>query len=404
MAGRSERSFYFVLPWSFQTPGGVNQVVNNLIREFATREHLGLAPLRMELGWEPSAPTSVAGGDRVLGVRLHSPHDPERPLRSLFTYLLYLPKELLRLKRIARVQNVAVFNLHFPDLQALTFVLLRTFGLYRGKVFLSMHGSDIRSAHRTTGAPRAAWRWLLRNATEVVACSDGLREEILMLEPRCRTVTIYNGIDVDLFASHADPAFSWPLDLKDRRIIVNVGSFEYRKGHDVLVRAFAKIASIYEDATLLLAGKPGPQSLPIRSLIRDLDLTNRVHIFEDVPHFQIYDLLTHATVFVLATRWIKGEMGEGFAIAILEAAAAKAPVIATASCGVEEIIVNGKTGLIATLDDPDSLARAIREALDDPAKARDRAERLHSLVREKFTWERAATVYAELACEAPRTR
>jgi glycosyltransferase involved in cell wall biosynthesis len=59
-------------------------------------------------------------------------------------------------------------------------------------------------------------------------------------------------------------------------------------------------------------------------------------------------------LFVLATRWIKGEMGEGFAIAVLESAAAKAPVVATASCGVEEIIVNGDTGSIAQVEDPDS--------------------------------------------------
>jgi hypothetical protein len=46
-------------------------------------------------------------------------------------------------------------DVHFPDVQALMFVLLRRFGLYRGRVILSMHGSDIRSGHRTTGAVRA---------------------------------------------------------------------------------------------------------------------------------------------------------------------------------------------------------------------------------------------------------
>lgn len=403
MARRSE-SFYFVLPWPFQIPGGVNQVVNNLIREFATRKDLGLTPLKMELGWPPSAQTSGAEDDGALQVRLHSLYSPERPLFSPLTYLLYLPGELLRLRRIARAQNVAVFNLHFPDLQALTFVLLRRLGLYQGKIILSMHGSDIRSAHRTTGAAKAVWRWLLRNATEVVACSDGLRQEILMLEPRCRTLTIYNGIDVDLFAAQADPAFSWSPELKDRRIIVNVGSFQYRKGHDLLVRAFAEIARIYDDVALLLVGTPGPQTSSIRALINEMGLISRVHIKEDVPHARIYDYLAHASLFVLATRWIKGEMGEGFAVAILEAAAAKTPVVATASCGVEEIIVNGETGLVAALEDPDSLARAIREALDDPAAAQQRAERLYSVVRHNFTWEQAANVYAELACEWARTR
>ncbi len=69
---------------------------------------------------------------------------------------------------------------------------------------------------------------------------------------------------------------------------------------------------------------------------------------------------------------------EEFGITAVEAQAAGRPVIAAAAGGALETVIGGETGLLATLDDPDSFAAAIR-AVDgmgfDPAVARENAER-----------------------------
>src|SRR5262249_5264482 len=153
---------------------------------------------------------------------------------------------------------------------------------------------------------------------------------------------------------------------------------------------------------LALVGVPGPTSAAVRQLISELGLTDRVHIFESVRHAQIYDLLTRAELFVLATRWRKGSMGEGFAISILEAAAAKLPIVATASCGVPELIQDGETGRLVELENPEALAGAICDMLDNPPAARRMADQLYSIVGSRFTWSRAAERYLAL-CARPQT-
>jgi len=69
---------------------------------------------------------------------------------------------------------------------------------------------------------------------------------------------------------------------------------------------------------------------------------------------------------------------EEFGITAVEAQAAGRPVIAAAAGGALETVIDGQTGLLASLDDPDSFAQAMRriEDLDgDPARARENAER-----------------------------
>lgn len=394
---RSERPRYcFILSWPFELRGGVNQVVRNLMVEFQNAKHQFTEPLFLELTWSPKPPDTVAAGVQRIYLRLRSPYVPGRAFASAIAFLFSLPVTLFRLWRLCRTHRIGVLNMHYPDLEAVNLVLLKLLGIFDGQVVLSLHGSDIRSAIQETGLGKRIWRFVLRHASTVVACSEGLKEETLQLEPRARVVTIYNGIDVARFSAPSDPEFRWPPELRGQRVIVNVGQFEFRKGHDILLKAFRRVRDVHGDVALVLAGFPGPTTEPVRKMIRDLNLSDSVLYIGALPHEKIYDLLKHSTLFVLATRWRKGSMGEGFAIALLEAAAAKVPVVATASCGVEEIIRDGETGRVAPLEDDAALAAAVCEELDHPDSAKEMAERLHAVVCEQFTWQRAAAKYAAL--------
>jgi glycosyltransferase involved in cell wall biosynthesis len=396
-ASPRRRRYCFILSWPFELTGGVNQTVRNLIVEFQNaRERLG-EPLALELTWPPKPGDAFPSGIQRLYLQMRSPHVKGRAFSSALGFLLHLPATLLQLRRLCRTQRIGVLNMHYPDLEAVNLVLLKRFGLFDGEVVLSLHGSDIRSAMQETGLGRPIWRFLLRHSSAVVACSDGLKKEMLEFEPGAKAVTIYNGIDVERFSAHSDPEFRWPPELKGKRIVLNVGQFEFRKGHDILLKAFRRVRDAHEDAALVLAGFPGPTTEAVRNLIRDLDLSESVFYLGALAHEKIYDLLTHSTLFVLATRWRKGSMGEGFAIALLEAAAAKLPVVASASCGVEEIIHDGETGRVVPLEDDAALATAICEMLDHPEAARQMAEKLYAVVTEHFAWQKAAEQYAALS-------
>jgi len=390
--------FCFVLSWPFSMNGGVNQVVNNLIQEIRSRRESKWTPITLELTWTPSHATTTDASPAQ--VRLHSPVVKNRALRSSVRFVCSLPGSFLRLRKLVKKCNIGVFNLHFPDLAALNFVLLRDFRLFRGKVILSFHGSDIRSAIQESGISNRLWKFLLRRADAVVACSDGLKAEVLILEPRCKPVTIYNGVNRAALVEASIVSRRWPGELAGKRVVISVGAFEHRKGHDVLVRAFMKVASCQSDVALLLVGKAGPTSEEIRGMACNSPQQSDICILEDVPHSEIHDLLRRSDVFVLASRWEKGKLGEGFAMAILEAAAAGLPVVATASCGVTELIEDRATGRVVPLEDEEALARAICDVLSDRGDAARMARNLQQRVSTDFTWAKAVDQYLALGGES----
>jgi len=398
MSDGARETFCFVLPWSFTLNGGVNQVVRNLMRALDEEQHR--EPMALELRWDPPMSDGRLPGTAIkhVSLKLRPAYIAEKPLRSVLAFLASAPRDLLILRRLVKRHRITVFNLHYPDLTGLNFVLLRMLGLFRGAVLLSFHGTDIRTARREKGWARKLWQFMLRHATAAVACSEGLKEEILMLESRAPAVTIHNSIDVRVFAANAGSEFRWPDALADKRIILNVGSFSYGKGQDVLIRAFHGLSARYPAIHLALVGWPGPTSELVRRLIADLGLERRIHIFENVPHNHMYDLFRGCALFVLATPW---QNGEGFSVSILEAAAAQIPVVATDTCGVRELIEDGKTGRVVRLEDPQALAYAMSQMLDDAPAARRMAAQLYERVATQFTWSRAAARYVRLCAEGP---
>jgi glycosyltransferase involved in cell wall biosynthesis len=386
------------LGWPFNRHGGVTEVVSNLIEEF--RESGDWEPVQLEGLWQPSSDASAPGPIKRLSFRFRPPYKPERALRHSVAFLGRLPADVKALRRIAREHNIAVFNPHFVDYEYVILVLMRRLRLYGGKVILSIHGSDIRQAHQARGAGRFWWRFLLRNADAVVACSDGLAEEAHMVEPRAHVVTIHNGVDIERFRSSSDPGFEWPAEFAGKRVVINVGNFEYRKGHDILLRAFREVSNQHPDTVLLLIGNPGPTSATTRELQSELGLRDTVRILERVPHHQICGYLQRSSLFTMASRWHKGHMGEGFPVALLEAAAAGTPVVAAASTGVAELIEDYVTGRLVPLEDPRALASAMSDMLSDPAGARKMADALFRVVQDRFTWRRAAEKYSQLASKS----
>ncbi len=390
----------FILGWSFSQLGGVNEVVRNLVHEYS--ESGPLAPLVIE-------PVITASGTDPLvrQLSLPAPFHARRPWRALAAFCYRLPSLFRKLRALCDAENVQVLNPHFIGLEYFSLMLFRRFGGFHGPLLLSFHGSDIRSMMRTRGFERFLSRLLLRGADLLIPCSEGLAEEIALFVPECagRIASIPNGIDVDRFLAKADPSFSLPEPFAQRRKIVNIGAFEYKKGHDTLLRAFAQVHRIHPDVCLIIAGQPREKLAETEQLIQELGLTDHLLLLQNISHNAISALLQIPALFALSSRWEKGVCGEGFAMALLEAAAAGRPVVSTHSCGVTELIEDGVSGLIVPTGDPDRLASALCRLLDNPAEADRLAANLHRVVRQDFTWKAAHARYLELtqAKRPPRT-
>lgn len=391
-------TYLFILPWEIHHPGGVNQVVTNLYHTLS-REG-GYQPLLMVDDWHQPAPAfKMDGAFTTVVLRLRAPWDPNRPVRGLLSFLAAMPGSLRMLASLLREQRVSVVNPHYPTLSACLFALLKRLGMFRGRLVLSFHGLDIAEATRSRGMERLWWQWLLASADALVACSRSLADAVAAFAPACRDRihVVHNGVDVRRLTQEAAEGNGQPAPLDGQPFVLSIGTFEHKKGQDILIRAFQEVRQDFPDVRLVLIGRSGEAESSLRQLIMALGLNDRVILVKDLPHDQVARYLRTATLFALPSR------SEPFGIVVLEAGVFGLPVVACAVGGVPEIVVNGMTGRLVPPDDPSALAQAMLEVLRSPEKAAPMAQALRDHVTSQFSWERALERYLNIIAgkEAP---
>ena len=387
----------FLVPWSPDRGGGVTHVVVALLNECAAEG--AYRPIVLEVNWAFRRPENDQwrGIPRVR-LRLGSPCSSRR-LRAPLSFLILFPAELRRLRRLISAHGLGAINMHFAGLESFSFVALRRLGLFRGKYVLTFHGSDVRQVLRTRGAQRALWRLMLHGVDLLVFVSEDLKEEFLAFDPSLasRCVVIHNGIDIQAFTRNCQEDLPLPeFFAGSHDTLISVGQFEYRKGHDLLIQAFELVLRERSHARLAIVGRSGPTLEGTRKLIAERGLETHIALFTDLPHSHVPVLLNRADVFVLSSRWRKGEFGEGFPLVLAEAGALARPVVSTQSTGCGEIISDRVTGRLVPLEDPPALADAILDLLNDRVSAQRMGLNLQRIVREQFSWQQAWAKYRQL--------
>ena len=147
--------------------------------------------------------------------------------------------------------------------------------------------------------------------------------------------------------------------------IVAAGRLIADKGHDVLIRAFAKVLAAHPQAELLIYGS-GPEKPALAQLARSLGIADRVHLMGYSS-----DLLRD---FARAELAVLPSLREGFGNVAVEALAAGTPLIASRCLGPEAILQGGKLGLLVPPGNVPELASAIKDALGGPGDARLRED------------------------------
>ena len=171
-------------------------------------------------------------------------------------------------------------------------------------------------------------------------------------------------------------------ELEGRRLVLFLSRIHYKKGIDLLCRAWAAICAQFPDAHLVLAGPDFENTLEkTRELVSSLGVQGRVTFTGMLAGPEKWAVLAAASVFVLPS-W-----SEGFSMATLEAMAASCPVIMTHQCYFPEILENQCGWLIQP--DVKELETALGEALSMPQAELDRlGENGRRLVATRYTWQR----------------
>ena len=144
----------------------------------------------------------------------------------------------------------------------------------------------------------------------------------------------------------------------DLRVILSIGRLSKEKAQADLIEAFRRLSESHPELNvkLLLAGE-GPERAALLAAAQRARISERVAFTGQVKDVQ--PLYAIANVFVLSSH------SEGSPNVLLEAIAARVPVVATSVGGVPEIVANEKSALLVRARDPAALAAAIARILRD---------------------------------------
>lgn len=388
-SGDTRRSILFVLPWSLQEIGGVNEVVRNLAAEAAAsgRWH----PMLMVADYEALHPRWGEGNKlETVRMRLVPAWLPGQGLHALIAFLLVWPLNLLRVARLLAQLRPESINVHYVGPATLTLLLAARLIPARPRVVLSFHGADIAFFTSRSGCHLRLLRWMVHLADACVCCSHDLIALLrsAIADPVERGTVIHNGIDIERTQKLLTEGRG-RAEVTGREYIVNVATFEAKKGQDVLVQAFARVRVQFPGLRLVLAGREGPWLEHVRALVDELRLREHVLILTNLSHPDALRLIADARLFLLCSR------REPFGIVLLEAATFNVPVVATSVGGVPEIVADGQTGVLVPSEDVEALAREVVRLLQDRALAARLARGAAERARERFTWQLAFGAYEQ---------
>ena len=177
--------------------------------------------------------------------------------------------------------------------------------------------------------------------------------------------------------------------------IVAAGRLVPEKGTDVLLRAFATIASRIPRARVEIAGE-GPQDLPLRRLAESLGISGRVVFHGHLSHAATIALMRQAWAVCVPSVW-----AEPFGMVAAEAQMQGVPVIASRSGGLSDIVRDGVTGRLVEPRSVDALATAMLDLLESRATVDTLGQAAHADARERFSLPgfaaRFEAIYREVA-------
>jgi glycosyltransferase involved in cell wall biosynthesis len=238
--------------------------------------------------------------------------------------------------------------------------------------WLARRGSIVHTVHNLAEREveplgRAIHRVAFRAGALPVAISGEVARSFERMYGFAPTATIPNGADTR-HGFRPEAREAWRRDRgfgPDDFLLASVARFEPQKNPLGLIEAFARALPGEPGAHLVMAGE-GSMLEASRRLAARLGVARRVHfsgLCLDVP-----ELLSACDLFVLASDW------EGASVAVIEAMAARLPVVATAVGGVPELVENGVTGVLTPAGDAAALAGALAELARDPARRREFGE------------------------------
>lgn len=291
---------------------------------------------------------------------------------------------LFRLARLLKDRSIHVMHAHEFAMNVYGSILSKMTGI---PIVTTVHGKNY---YWEKWRRRLAYRFAARQST-MVAVSEDLKQFLIqrVTIPAGNIRVVHNGIDFHRYREmNRENSIRGELGIDAKQpIIGTVGNLFAVKGQIYLLRAGKRVAKIFPDLVLLVAGE-GEELSSLEEEADNLGIRGNVKFLgfrEDVP-----SLLQAMDVFVLPS------LSEGLPLSVLEAFALQKPVVATNVGGIPEIVKDGSTGYLVPPKNPEALAEKILMLLRDPQKAANIGQAGRKRAEEAFGLEQMIRKYQSL--------
>jgi glycosyltransferase involved in cell wall biosynthesis len=293
------------------------------------------------------------------------------------------PMPLLRLRRLIAAGGFSLVHAHLPPAELYARAAL--LGIPRAELPLIITKHNDCPFHRVPGECLVE-RWVAQRADAVICISEAVNRYMtarkVAIEPP-RLITVAYGIDIAPYEAVAEAEVAalrreWGAD-SETMVIGFVGRLVLQKALDQLIAAFALLRKkTARKVKLVIVGR-GPLQSTLQQCARAHHVCDGIvwaGFRADIPR-----VMRAFDVFALTSDF------EGFGLVLIEAMAARRPVVATRVSAIPEVVVDGETGLLAEKRSPESIAAALERMMDPELRA-EMGEAGHQRACEHFTLER----------------
>ena len=364
------------------------------------------------LGWETYHLTgSKQGGGDALEEQVDDLHFYRTPVGSsrlsklpAINQLLIINDLAKRLNNVVKVVKPDIIHAHSPVLNALPALQVgRKFGIpmvYEIRAFWEDaavdHGTSREGSMRYR-VTRALETFAIKRVDAVTTICEGLKHDILNRGVSADKVTVIpNAVNIRNFSVGATPdtQLAQELGLEGKQILGFIGSYYAYEGLNILLDALPKILAKNQNIRVLLVGG-GPQEDALKAQAAQLNIEDKVTFIGRVPHDQVqryYNLIN-----ILVYPRLKMRLTDLVTpLKPLEAMAQGRLLAASDVGGHQELIQDGKTGILFKADDATSLANSVLSLLDSSEKWDGLRQQGRAFVEAERNWPVSVARYKDV--------
>jgi len=176
---------------------------------------------------------------------------------------------------------------------------------------------------------------------------------------RSKPITLFpmNGLDPDFFKPQNSPKTFRNINLQNKIVFSFAGMIAKRKGIYNIINALPIVLERLSSIHLIIAGS-GEDEAGVKDQIEKLNILKYITWVPWVDHNELVKILAVSNVFLYPSIPYQG-WEEQFGYAMVEASFMELPIISTRSGSIEEVVLNGKTGILVPPNDTKALAEAM---------------------------------------------